>query len=171
MLRAPTGFFRVLIGTQMKLMSRRSRFLRRALLRNVGSLLARGTMTGLPLSSTRPVTPSPIAYRAERPSGVSPSEASTWSSPESGFNRVMELHTTLSRRSSSCRTRWSDARRLEPPASASLTLASAINRAASLEITRSFAIGIGVSVLLLRRSRDANLLLPSDYQRAAARRT
>jgi len=26
-------------------------------------------------------------------------------------------------------------------------------------------------VLLLRRSRDANLLLPSDYQRAAVRRT
>ena len=61
MLRAPTGFFRVLIGTQMKLMSRRSRFLRRARLRNVGSWLARGTMTGLPLSTTRPVTPSPTA--------------------------------------------------------------------------------------------------------------
>ena len=60
---APTDFLllRVLMGTQMKLMSRRSRFLRRARLRNIGSLLARGTMTGFAVSTTRPVTPSPTA--------------------------------------------------------------------------------------------------------------
>ena len=76
----------------------------RARFRNIGSLLARGTITGLPLSTTRPVTPSPMAYRAERPSGVRPSDASTWSNPESGFSRVTELQTTLACLSRSCNT-------------------------------------------------------------------
>ena len=61
---APTALRFSRIGTQTKLSScRASSPLRAARLRNAGSRLTRGTTTGLPLSTTRPVMPSPTRYR------------------------------------------------------------------------------------------------------------
>ena len=104
-------------GTQMNVISERDRRTTPVRSRKSGSWLTCGTTTGFPVSTTRPMMPSPTLYRVRRAiSPLSPVEASIASSPP-----LSESSATLplmapwrSSRISSTRVRAERGLRVEP---------------------------------------------------------